>query len=186
MVNAIENMIYAIVQARMKSTRLPGKVLKMVNGKPLIEILLYRLSQSKKIDKIILATSEKPENDLLVETVEKLGFEVFRGSENDVLNRYYQAAKQQHPDIVVRITGDCPLIDYQVTDQVINYFLENDFDYVCNGDPPTFPDGLDTEVFTFESLEKASKEASQQHEREHVTSFIRESGLFRVDNYFWH
>jgi glutamate-1-semialdehyde aminotransferase/spore coat polysaccharide biosynthesis protein SpsF (cytidylyltransferase family) len=177
-------MILAIVQARMGSTRLPGKVLKEVCGKSLIEILLKRLSRSKKIDKIILATSEKPENDLLVKTVEKLGFEVFRGNDNDVLDRYYQAAKQQHPDIVVRITGDCPLIDYQVTDQVINYFLENDLDYVCNGDPPTFPDGLDTEVFTFESLEKACKEASQQYEREHVTPFIRESELFRVGNFY--
>ena len=174
--------IIAIIQARVGSTRFPNKVMKEVAGKPLIQHLLDRLSKSEFIDKIVLGTSTSPENDEMDQYVSSLGFDVFRGSENDVLDRYYQAAKQFQPDVVVRITGDCPLIDYQVTDKVIQYFLDNDFDYVSNIDPPTFPDGLDTEVFTFEALEKAWEKASQQHEREHVTPFIRESGLFKTGN----
>ena len=115
-------MILAIVQARMGSTRLPGKVLKEVNGKSLIQILLYRLSLAKRIDKIILATSKSSENDKLTEFVEKLGFDVFRSSEEDVLERYYHAAKYYCTDTVVRITGDCPIIDPILVDNVIIYY----------------------------------------------------------------
>ena len=176
-------MIYAIVQARMKSTRLPGKVLKMVNGKPLIEILLYRLSQSKKIDKIVIATSENKENDILTETVEKLGFDVFRGSEDDVLSRYYHAAKPLEPTAVVRITGDCPIIDPQLVDEIIGLYQENNVDYASNAEPPTFPDGLDTEVFSFTALEMAYNNAEEPFEREHVTPFIRTNGQFKQANY---
>ena len=176
-------MIYAIVQARMKSTRLPGKVLKMVNGKPLIEILLYRLSQSKKIDKIVIATSENKENDILTETVEKLGFDIFRGSEDDVLSRYYHAAKPLEPTAVVRITGDCPIIDPQLVDEIIGLYQENNVDYASNAEPPTFPDGLDTEVFSFTALEMAYNNAEEPFEREHVTPFIRTNGQFKRANY---
>ncbi len=176
-------MILAIVQARMSSTRLPGKVLKMVNGKPLMEILLHRLSQSKKIDKIILATSEKPENDLLVEIVEKLGFEVFRGSEYDVLDRYYHSAKPLEPSTVVRITGDCPIIDPKLVDEVIGMYQDNNVDYASNTGPPTYPDGLDTEVFSFTALETAYNKAEESFEREHVTPFIRTNGQFKRANY---
>ena len=123
------------------------------------------------------------ENDEMDNLVTKLGYEVFRGSENDVLDRYYQIAKKHSPEIVLRITGDCPLIDYQVTDKVIQYLLENNFDYVNNSEPPTYPDGLDTEVFTSKALKRSWKEASNQREREHVTTYIRESGLFKVGNY---
>ena len=115
-------MILGIVQARMNSTRFPGKVLKKINGKPLIEILFHRLSRSEKIDKVILATSDSKENDRLAETVTKLGFDVFRGSEDDVLDRYYQAAKVYKPQVVVRITGDCPIIDPEVVDKVIESY----------------------------------------------------------------
>lgn len=166
----------------MGSTRLPSKAMKPAAGKPLIGHLLERLSKSEIIDNIILATSDNPNDDKLVQYVSKLGFDVFRGSESDVLDRYYQAAKKYQPEVIVRITGDCPLIDYQVTDQIIKYFLKHDFDYVSNVDPPTFPDGLDTEVFSFQALETAWQEASQQHEREHVTPYIRESGLFKTGN----
>ena len=163
-------MILAIVQARMGSTRLPGKVLKEVCGKSLIEILLNRLSRSKKIDKIILATSEKPENDLLAETVEKLGFEVFRGNDKDVLNRYYQAAKQQHPDIVVRVTGDCPLIDPNICDRLFQAFLDQRVDYAELS--PDFAEGADCEILTFKALEEAYHNAVMKSEREHVTLYI--------------
>ena len=175
--------VLAIVQARMGSTRFPGKVLKTVNGKSLIEILFHRLSNSKKIDKIILATAKNKENDILVETVIKLGYDVFRGSENDVLDRYYQAAKQYKPETIVRITGDCPIIDPQLVDNVIKLFQEKNVDYVTNGNPPTYPDGLDTEVFSFSALEAAQNHATKSYDREHVTSFIYTNSRFKCANY---
>jgi spore coat polysaccharide biosynthesis protein SpsF (cytidylyltransferase family) len=175
--------IVAIVQARMGSTRLPGKVMKKVCGKPLIEILLYRLSLSKKIDRVILATSENKENDILSDTVEKLGFDVFRGSEDDVLDRYYQAAKLYSPKTVLRITGDCPLIDAAVIDAVIEKYQQNDVDYASNTLPPTFPDGLDLSVFSFRSLQIAWEQATSSHDREHVTQFIRFNDQFKRINF---
>tara|TARA_B100000315_G_scaffold137631_1_gene126709 strand:+ start:641 stop:1282 length:642 start_codon:yes stop_codon:yes gene_type:complete len=174
--------VLAIVQARMGSTRLPGKVLKKVNGKPLIEILLYRLSLSKKIDEIIMATSKSKENDLLSETVEKLGFAVFRGSEEDVLDRYYQAAKSYSPEAVVRITGDCPLIDAKLIDAVIQKYQQIGADYASNTMPPTFPDGLDLSVFSFNTLKVAWEEATSKYNREHVTPFMRSNDKFKRTN----
>ena len=172
----------AIIQARMGSTRFPNKVMKKINGIPLIELLLIRLSQAKYVDKIILATSEHPQNFPMVEHVKQLGYPVYQGSENDVLERYYQSALTFSPDTVVRITGDCPLIDPQVVDSVIAEFEKSHADYASNVSPPSYPDGLDTEVFTFAALERARKEANQSREREHVTPYIRESGLFRMVN----
>ena len=170
--------ILAIVQARMGSTRLPGKVLKEVNGKPLIEILLHRLSRAGKIDKIILATSKNKENNILAETVEKLGIEVFQGSEDDVLDRYYQAAKRYNPKFIVRITGDCPLIDPAIVDMAINQFEQTQVQYLNNVTPPTYPDGMDLEIFSFEALEKAWGKTKLPHEREHVSLYIRNNDNF--------
>ena len=172
----------AIIQARMSSTRLPGKVLMEVMGRPLLSYQIERLRFSKRIDEIIIATTTNKEDDPIVELAHKEGLKVFRGLEDDVLDRYYQAAKKYKADVVVRITGDCPLIDYEVTDQVINRFLNGDYDIVCNTKPPTYPDGLDTEVFSFTALEKAWNEARKAYEREHVTPYIHESGLFQVSN----
>jgi len=173
----------AIVQARLGSTRLPNKVILPVsNGIPIIEVLLSRLRQSKKIDKIILATSTVPCNDTLVEYVTKLGYDVYRGSENDVLDRYYQAAILHNSDVVVRITGDCPLIDPEVVDLVINAFTLSDIDYVSNTLPPTYPDGLDVEVFSFSALKNAWENATDKADREHVTTYIRESGKYKTQN----
>lgn len=173
----------AIVQARLGSTRFPNKVLRPILERPLIELLLQRLAQSQRIDQILLATSDDPRNDPLAVTVELLGYPVYRGSEDDVLDRFYQAAKPHQPDTVVRITGDCPLIDPQLVDAVIAAFEDRGVDYLANTSPPTYPDGLDTEVFTFAALERASLEATQPFEREHVTAYIRESGLFRVASF---
>ena len=142
----------AIVQARVGSTRLPGKVLKEINGKPLIEILFHRLSNSQKIDKIILATSTNSENDLLASMIEKLGYEVFRGREDDVLGRYFEAANKYQSKSVVRITGDCPIIDPSLVDEVIFLYEKENADYASNTNPPTYPDGLDVEVFSVDSL----------------------------------
>ena len=138
--------VLAIVQARMSSTRLPGKVLKKLDREPLIKILFQRLSRSKMIDKIILATSASEENDVLEDYVKSLGYEVYRGSEDDVLDRFYGAAQKHQPETIVRITGDCPIIDPQLVDDIIDLYQENKIDYVSNTDPPTYPDGLDTET----------------------------------------
>jgi len=175
-------MILAIVQARMGSTRLPGKVLKEVNGKPLIEILLNRLSEAKRIDKIVLATSINKENDDLSKAVEKLGFDVFRGSEEDVLDRYYKSASEYSPVGVVRVTGDCPLIDANLVDRVIRKFQKTGVDYASNTMPRTYPDGLDLSVFSFETLEIAWRQAKTKYDREHVTPFMRHPKRFKISS----
>lgn len=163
----------------MSSSRLPGKVMKKIQGKPMIGHLLERLSLSESIDKIILATSVLPENDRMCEYVQKIGVDVYRGSEEDVLDRFYQAAKQYHPEVIVRITGDCPLIDPKVCDEVIKAFKDGKFDYGKTG--PTFAEGLDCEVFTLKALEEAWKEAELKSEREHVTLyFYNHPDIFKI------
>lgn len=151
-------------------------------GVPMIELLLNRLKLATRIDKIILATSNDPRNQKLVDHISKLGFDVFQGSENDVLGRYYHAALSYKPDVIVRITGDCPLIDPVVVDEVVAAFDEAGVDYLSNVLVSTYPDGLDTEVFTFNALEEAYSEATLVREREHVTPYIRESGKFTTKN----
>lgn len=170
----------AIVQARMGSTRFPGKVMKPVLGIPLIELLLGRLGKAAEVDHIVVATSDDPRNESLVRHVRSLDYEVYRGSEQDVLDRYYQAAIHARADIVVRITGDCPLVDPQLVDGAVAAFKAAGVDYACNCDPPTYPDGLDIEVFSFDALKRAWAEATRTPEREHVTPYIRESGRFRT------
>ena len=172
----------AIVQARMGSTRFPNKVMRLITGVPMIELLLNRLSKARRINKVVLATSTEPRNEPLVDHVRKLGYEVFQGSESDVLDRYYQAAKPHQPDTVVRITGDCPLIDPDLVDQVIAAYEAQGVDYLSNILPPSYPDGLDTEVFSFRVLEQAARQAVKPDDREHVTPFLRESGLFKTGN----
>jgi len=178
--------IVAIVQARMNSSRLPGKAMLKVNEVPLIDLLLSRLSLANRINEIILAVPTESSNDILRDHVASLGYSVFSGNCDDVLDRYYSAAKNSQADIVLRITGDCPLIDPTIVDEVVEYFLTSDFDYVTNASPPTYPDGLDTEIFTFQALENAWKNASSDFEREHVTPYIRETGLFKTGNYSYH
>jgi glutamate-1-semialdehyde 2,1-aminomutase len=172
----------AIVQARMGSTRLPNKVMKPIGGKPMIGILLDRLSRSKAVDQIVVATSVDKRNDPLADYVRGLRYEVYRGSEDDVLDRYYQAALSVGATRVVRITGDCPLIDPALVDHVLNAFDRSAHDYVSNVDPPSYPDGLDIEVFTMEALRTAWKDAAKGFEREHVTPYLRSSGRFRTAN----
>ncbi len=172
----------AIIQARMGSTRFPNKVMRLINKVPLIELLLRRVAQSKKIDRVILATSENANNQILVKHTKKLGFETYQGSEDDVLDRYYQAALNSGAKNIIRITGDCPLIDPKVIDDTIDLFFAKKVDYACNTDPPTFPDGLDVEIFSFSALRQAWQEAKRRDDREHVTTYIRESGLFKKTN----
>lgn len=168
----------AIVQARMGSTRLPNKVMKLICGLPMIELLLSRLSKAKCVDQVIVATSLDERNRVLVEHVQALGFVCVQGSETDVLERYVEAARATHADTVVRITGDCPFVDSDLVDEVIRQFQTAGVDYYSNTDPPTYPDGLDIEVFSFDVLEQSSKITSNCYDREHVTPFLRESGTF--------
>src|SRR5215468_11244467 len=126
----------AVVQARMGSTRFPNKVMRSINGRPMIELLLMRLAKARRIGCILLATSDDPRNQPLVDHVRGLGYDVFQGSENDVLDRYYQAAKSYRPDTVVRITGDCPLVDPELVDQVIAAYEAGGVDYLSNASPP--------------------------------------------------
>jgi glutamate-1-semialdehyde 2,1-aminomutase len=172
--------IVAIVQARMGSTRLPNKVMKPIAGVPMIELLLARLAKSKQIDQIVLATSTDEHNTPLVEHVQKLGYVCVRGSESDVLDRYLIAARHVQADVVVRITGDCPLIDPKLVDQVITQFKTESVDYLSNIAPPSYPDGLDTEVFTLQALEVAGRESQDPFDHEHVTPYLRKSGLYKT------
>jgi len=163
-----------IVQARMTSTRLPGKVLMEVRGKSLLEYQIERLRQVRLADELVIATTTNDTDQPIVELCERLGAAYYRGSEEDVLSRYYEAATQSGADVVVRVTSDCPLIDPGVMDEVIALYINNrdKYDYVSNTLERTYPRGLDTEVFSMAALEKAYNEAREQPEREHVTLFI--------------
>lgn len=171
----------AIVQARMGSTRLPGKVLMDLGGKSVLARVVRRLQRSEKIRDIVVATSIHPADDAVVRECQLLNAACFRGSEHDVLDRYYCAAKEFRAEIVVRITSDCPLIDPAVTDETIAAFFDEHVDYASNTVPPTFPRGLDVEVFTFKALERAWMESTNSYEREHVTPYFYEHPeLFRL------
>jgi len=172
--------VIALVQARMGSTRLPNKVMKPIRGIPMIERLLSRLSHAKEVNQIVVATSVDGRNQPLVEHVRKLGYACEQGSENDVLDRFVQVARTHQADVVVRITGDCPLVDPGLVDEVIRRFKATGVDYFSNIDPPTYPDGLDIEVCTFKVLEQASQETSNPFDREHVTPYLRELGRFNT------
>jgi Spore coat polysaccharide biosynthesis protein F, CMP-KDO synthetase homolog len=166
--------ILAITQARFGSNRLPGKVLKKINDKTLLQIHLERASKSKKVNKVIVATTFEKEAEEIIRVAENMGIKSFQGSTNDVLDRYYQAARLENPDYVVRITSDCPLVDPEVIDQVINLAIKTDSGYCSNICPPTFPNGMDVEVFKFSELEKAWLQSKSAEEREHVTIYIHD------------
>ena len=175
--------IVAIVQARTGSIRLPNKVMKLIKGMPMIEILLKRLNKSKKLDHIVLATSKDVRNKKLINHVKSLGFTCIQGSEHDVLERYLQAAEQSKADVIVRITGDCPLVDPVLVDECIHKFKEHNVDYYSNTISPTFPDGLDIEVFKFSALKKAAEKSTKSSHREHVTTYIKETDIFSKINH---
>lgn len=170
--------VVAIVQARMGSTRLPNKVMKPMGGKPMIELLLARLSRAREVDEVMVATSVDPRNEPLAEHVQALGYKCSRGSENDVLDRYVQAARLAGADVVIRITGDCPLVDPDLVDEAVRQFRAAGVDYFSNVAPPTYPDGLDIEVFTVDAMARAARETSKAVDLEHVTPYLRESGKF--------
>lgn len=168
-------MVTAIIQARTGSTRLPGKILKKVLGKTMLELMVERVKRAEIIDKIVIATTDKPEDKKIADLAKKLGLDFYRGSENDLLDRYYQTAKKFDIDTIVRISSDCPLIDPKIIDRVVGFYLKNkkNCDYVSNTDPPTYPDGMDTDVFSFKALEETWQKADLLSEREHMTQYIR-------------
>ncbi|QXM05176.1 cytidylyltransferase domain-containing protein [Crassaminicella indica] len=171
--------VVAIIQARMGSTRLSGKVMKDLFGKTVLDHVITRVKQSEYIDEIVIATTTLKRDNIIVEEAKKCGVKYFRGSEDDVLSRYYYAAKENNADIVVRITSDCPLIDPIVVDEIVKFYIENDYEIVSNAgvdlSQRTYPRGLDTEVFSFEVLENAFKNAKEKYQREHVTPYIYEN-----------
>jgi spore coat polysaccharide biosynthesis protein SpsF (cytidylyltransferase family) len=179
-------MIVAIIQARLGSTRLPGKVLKQLKDKTILEHIISRVRRSQYIEKIIVATTVNPKDDKLVEFVSNIpNTEICRGSEDNVLERFCLCAKEFQADIIVRVTADDPLKDPSIIDEAISYILDNsDLDYCSNTIKPTYPEGLDIEVFRFEALEKAYNEASLLSEKEHVTPYIwKNKDIFNVKNF---
>jgi spore coat polysaccharide biosynthesis protein SpsF (cytidylyltransferase family) len=175
--------IVCIIQARMGSTRLPGKVLMNINGKPMIEYVLNQVKESKLINEIVVATTTKPDDKAIYDKVRELGYGAFQGDEDDVLERYYMAAREFNADVIVRITSDCPLIDPEVIDLVIQKYIDNPCDYCSNVQPPTFPDGLDVEVMPFKAIETAYNEATLKSHREHVTFFLwKNPDRFKMEN----
>ncbi len=173
-----------ITQARTGSTRLPGKILKEIEGKSLLQIHLNRLEKCKKISEIIVATTTNEEDAIIYDKAIEWGFNASRGSESDVLGRFYQAVKDKKADWIVRVTSDCPLIDPVLVDEVISFVQENDKDYGANILVENFPDGQDIEVFKFSALEEAWKEANLQSEREHVTPYIRNNSDYKGGTLF--
>ncbi|WP_342434558.1 glycosyltransferase family protein [Paenibacillus sp. FSL H7-0442] len=164
--------IVAIIQARMGSTRLPGKVSLDLLGVTVLERVVERIKKVKQINKIVVATTDLTADETIVNLAHKAEVEVYRGSESDVLKRYYEAAVTYNADVIIRITSDCPVIDPVIIDELIKNYIMGSYDYVSNTIERSYPRGLDAEVFSFASLEKAHLEAKSTEQREHVTPYI--------------
>ena len=169
--------VLAILQARMSSSRLPGKVMMEILGEPMISLQIERIKRAKKIDKLILATSNQEEDNKLEEVCKNIGLYCFRGSLDNVLDRYYNAALTFNPIHIVRLTGDCPLIDPKIIDEVIDYHISENSDFTSNAAPNQrlIPDGLDAEVIKFKILEKIRKKELSKEQKEHVTLYFYEN-----------
>ena len=177
-------MIGCIIQARMGSSRLPGKVLMKLDEKcTVLEYVVKQISQSKLVNKVIIATTDLEQDDVIQKKANELGIECFRGSSDNVLDRYYECAKKFGLDDILRITSDCPLIDPNIVDKVVEKYLTKDYDYVSNTLIRTFPIGTDSEIFSFDILEKSWQNASLLSEKEHVTPYIiNKKNGFRLGN----
>lgn len=167
--------IVAIVQARIGSTRLPGKVMKDLAGKTVLARVVERIRRSREIGEVVIATTHQSDDDVIVDECKVLGVRVFRGEVHDVLDRYYHAAKEVGAEAIVRITSDCPLIEPEITDATVRAFLDRRPDYASNVLERTYPRGLDTEIMSWEALARSWQEAEQPYEREHVTPYIYEN-----------
>jgi spore coat polysaccharide biosynthesis protein SpsF len=175
--------VIATIEARMTSSRLPGKVLLESIGKPMLQLMVERLRHLERVDDIVIATTTNKTDEPIVALAEKLGIQYYRGSENDVLTRVLEAAKANGADLIVELSGDCPLIDPVIVDQVIDAYFENDCDYATNCLTQTFPLGMETEVFSSKLLEIADTEGKTQEDREHVSwFFVRHPDRFKLFN----
>jgi spore coat polysaccharide biosynthesis protein SpsF len=181
-----DKVILAILQARMSSTRMPGKVLAPILGRPMLARQLERLHRCRTLDRLVVATSDRAEDDPVAAICATNEVHCFRGSLDDVLDRFYRCAKYHNAQHVVRLTGDCPLADPDLIDDLVHFYLAGKSDYASNCRPPTLPDGLDAEVFTMEALTTAWREARDPFEREHVVPFIiRRPERFTTANWQW-
>lgn len=175
--------VASVIQARVGSTRLPGKVLYPLDGRPAIEHVITRVSGANSVDDVVVATSKEAPDKVIAQYVPEFGAEVIRGSESDVLSRFDRAVKRYDPEIIVRITGDCPLVDPEVIDKVVETLESTSADYVTNILKRTFPRGLDVEAFTTDAFDDLYREATKPHHREHVTPYFREHpGVFNLEN----
>ena len=173
----------AIIQVRTTSQRLPNKCLLHLFGKTVLEHIIRRLRYAKSIDEICVATTTNTSDDVIEEIAKNAGVHVYRGSEDDVLDRFYQAAKSVRADVICRVTADDPLKDPQVLDKIMQTYSEGRYDYVSNTMKPSYPEGIDIEIFSFKALEKAWQEGNMPSEREHVTPYIwKNPQLFQTYN----
>lgn len=173
-------MILCIIQARMSSTRLPGKVLMPIAGKPILQWVIDAARNSKLVDTVVVATSTEPEDDQIADYASTKYVLFHLGKLNDVLDRFYRVALEHKPTHIVRLTADCPMLDSRIIDRTIQCHLMGNYDYTHN---VGFPDGLDVEIFTMQALTRAAKLATEEYDREHVTSFMRNEMLFKVGEY---
>lgn len=168
-----------VVQARTESKRLPKKVIKKLSNSEIISIILKRLKKCKNVDKIIVATCKDKYYEKLIKILNKNNIDCFVGSKKNVLKRFYDLSKKYNTKNIVRITADCPLVDWKIIDSMIGKFKRNKFDYFCNTNPRTFPDGLDVEIFTMKALKASFDKSVKNFDKEHVTSFIINSNKFK-------
>ena len=167
--------IVAIIQARMGSTRLPGKVLKDLGGETVLARVIARVRRASEIEEVVIATTRQPDDDRIVDECRRLAVRVYRGETSDVLDRYYHAAEEVRAEAIVRITSDCPLIEPEITDATVRAFLERRPDYASNVLQRTYPRGLDTEIMTRDALVRSWRQAKEAYQREHVTPYIYEN-----------
>ena len=173
-----------MIQARTGSSRLPGKVLAKIENKPMIWHVINRVKKIRSVDQIILVTTRKKKDRVLLKIANESGIIGFAGDTDDVLGRHYQCAMQYNADPIIRITGDCPLIDHNISEKILQFYLSHKYDYVSNILPPTFPDGLDTEILSFKTLKTLNKTAKLKSDREHVTTYIKNNPhKFKIFNY---
>jgi spore coat polysaccharide biosynthesis protein SpsF len=166
------NKVVATIEARMTSTRLPGKVLLEIGGKPALAYMINRIKQSRLVDDIVVATTVNDSDQPIIDLCNKIGCKYFRGSEEDVLLRVLEAAKSVNADIIVELTGDCPFIDPDIIDRVVKLYFSGDYDYASNVVERSFPDGFDTQVFSVQSLEKVSRLTNDPIDRVHVSCYF--------------
>lgn len=182
MIRALAVDVLAILQARVSSSRLPGKVLMPIVGRPMLRHELDRVRRAQTLDALVVATSAEPSDDPIAQLCTDAGVDCFRGSLDDVLDRFYQAALAHRARVIVRLTGDCPLVDPVLIDRVVEFFRDGGFDLAATAD--TFPDGLDVEAMRYDVLEQAWTAATKASDREHVTLFVRrQPGRFRIGRF---